>query len=155
MNLHPPRGNLPEYIKWVTSDARHLPLDDSSFDIAFCNSLIEHLGDWESQLKAANEIKRVAPNYFVETPDKRFPIDPHLFTPFVHWFPKSVQRLIIRNFTTWGLVTRPTSEQIQSLLNEVRFLNKKGMAKLFPDADILTERFLGFPKSLIAIRKGV
>ncbi len=42
-------------VPWVVADGRHLPFRDHSFDIVFCNSVIEHLGTLENQKLFAKE----------------------------------------------------------------------------------------------------
>ncbi len=46
--------------------------------------------------------------YYVQTPNRWLPVEPHLITLFIHYLPKSLQRRLLRNFTIWGLVTRST-----------------------------------------------
>ena len=72
-------------------------------------------------------------------------------TPFIHYFPRTVQRKLLR-FTVWGLVTRPTPEEREAFLDEVRLLSYRDMRRLFPDCRIMRERFLLFTKSYIAVR---
>lgn len=143
-------------IKWVVADGRNMPFSDNSFDIVFSNSVIEHLGDKNSQEQFAKEIRRVGKAYWVQTPNKMFLIEPHLITPFVHWFlhllPKRLQKIVLRYSTVWGLLTKPSKEQCENFLNEVRLLSFKEMKELFPDANIICERFFGLKKSLIAVK---
>jgi len=37
-------------------------------------------------------------------------------------------------------------------MNEVRLLSKSDLQRLFPDAEILHERFLGMSKSIMAVK---
>lgn len=148
-----PLDNLPDSISNVVADGRNLPFKSSCFDLVFCNSVIEHVGTWESQVILANEIKRIARNYFVQTPNCAFPVEPHLITPFIHYLPRKAQLKLLRNYTIWGIVTRPSLEKCQAFLDEVRLLSGNEMKQLFPEAIIRTERFVTFPKSLIAVGK--
>jgi|SRR6185437_6882497 len=92
LNLRPPgEDETRSYLKWMIGDACSSEFGDNSFDIIFSNSLIEHLGNWDFQSQFAQEVKRLAPRYFVQTPDKYCPIEPHFITPFVHWLPKQVR----------------------------------------------------------------
>ncbi len=40
----------------------------------------------------------------------------YLITPFVHWLPRRRQRRLLRNFTIWGLITRPMTQQCETFL---------------------------------------
>jgi Methyltransferase domain len=133
-------------------DGRALELEDDSFDIAFSNSVIEHVGEWADQVAFAREIRRVAPSYYVQTPNRHFFFEPHLLAPFVHFLPRPVLRRIVRYGTGWGLITRPTQEQVDKFLRGIRLLTRAEMKRLFPDADIIEEKVLGLTKSLIAVR---
>lgn len=144
---------MPENINWVVADGKKLPFNDGAFDIAFSNSAIEHLYNWEAQIEFAKEIRRIAPNYIVQTPSKIFLVEPHYLTPFIHWLPKKNQRPLLRNFTVWGLITRPSQEYCDRVLAELRLLNREEMSELFPEAQIEVEKFLGWEKSLIALKK--
>jgi len=149
VNVLPPTERLPPNIKWVVADGASLPFPDRSFDMVICNSVIEHVGSKREII--AKEILRVAPQYFVQTPYKWFPIEPHLIAPFVHWFPASVRVKLVRWFTVWGLLKHPTSAQCQEIVDEIHLLTRSEVRKLFPHARILTERFCGMPKSIYAI----
>ncbi|MDQ7030857.1 MAG: methyltransferase domain-containing protein [Ardenticatenia bacterium] len=152
LNLNPPISREDREHSWVVADRRHLPFKDGAFDIVYSNSVIEHLGGFANQQAFAREIARVGIRYYVQTPNRWFPVEPHLLTPLIHYLPKSVQKRLLRNFTVWGLVTRPTDRRCEEFLQEVRLLDERELRQLFPDADILHERVLGFTKSLIAIR---
>jgi len=140
------------YLDWIVGDARSINLRDHSFDVVFSNSLVEHLGDWDSQRRFAEEVRRLAPRYFVQTPDRSCPIEPHFVTPFVHWLPKSIRPHTIRNLTVWGLTSRPSRSECIRLCQEISLLSKREMGILFPDGRILSERFMGLPKSITAVK---
>jgi hypothetical protein len=133
-------------------DGCALRFKDASFDIAYSNSVIEHLGSWENQQRFAAEVSRIAPRYYVQTPCRWFFVEPHFITPFIHFLPKTVARRLVRNFTVYGLITRPNQEFVDQFLAEIRLLTVTEMKRLFPDAVILRERFLGMTKSIIALR---
>jgi 2-polyprenyl-3-methyl-5-hydroxy-6-metoxy-1,4-benzoquinol methylase len=133
-------------------DGRALDFEDDSFDIAFSNSVIEHVGEWADQAAFAREIRRVAPSYYVQTPNRYFFMEPHLLAPFVHFLPRRVLRRVVRYGTGWGWLTKPTQEQVDACLRSIRLLTKAEMKQLFPDADIIEEKFMGLTKSFIAVR---
>jgi SAM-dependent methyltransferase len=72
----------------VTASGTDLPFEDDSFDIAFSNAVLEHVGGREEQRRFVHELCRVAPRVFVSTPNRRFPVEVHTLMPFLHWLPK-------------------------------------------------------------------
>jgi hypothetical protein len=141
---------------FVGGDGRMLPFPDQSFDIVFSNSVIEHVGTLADQRIFAQEVARVGRQYWIQTPNRRFPVELHVMLPFIHFLPKSAQRSIVSRFTVWQYVTHPTTavrrDYIYHFLNELNLLDTATLQLLFPSARILSERFLGIPKSLIAMR---
>jgi hypothetical protein len=126
---------------------------DQSYDIAFSNSVIEHLSTLDRQRAFASEILRVGKRVWVQTPAYECPIEPHFLTPFIHWLPNKLQKQLARHLSVWGLVNRPSSKQVHEMVNTTRLLNKQEFCILFPGCEIITERLLGiFPKSYIAVR---
>jgi hypothetical protein len=134
----------------VMGDGTRLPYEDQSFDIVFSNSVIEHLGTWEKQQAFAAEACRVGKRYWIQTPAKEFPLEPHYFGPFVHWFSKPIQKRLLRNFTLWGLLGRPTNETLDQVLAELRLLNYREFQDLFNSPHMWVERVFGLPKSYTA-----
>lgn len=136
----------------VAGDGTNLPYAEREFDIVFSNSVVEHLGTWEHQQKFAREIRRVGRRYWVQTPAREFPVEPHLIAPFFHWLPRGLQRRVMRYGTPLGLLTKPTPAQVEGLLDELRLLTAREMSELFPDGEILREKAAGFTKSYTAVR---
>ncbi len=140
---------------WVAGDGRALPFPGGAFDIVFSNSVIEHVGDAASQLRFAAEIARAGRAYWVQTPNRRFPVEQHLLTPLIHWLPRAWQRRIVPRCTVWAWLTHPAPDRrafyLDHYLNDVRLLDAAQFAAMFPGAHIHRERFLGWTKSLIAV----
>jgi len=136
----------------VEADATELPFPDKSFDVAFSNSVIEHLGTWERQQAFAREARRVGDKLWIQTPARSFPIEPHYLAPFIHFLPKNWQRRLARRATLWGLLTKPSPQVIDEWIDELRLLSYSEFKQLFPDCHILKERLLGFTKSYVAVR---
>jgi SAM-dependent methyltransferase len=83
----------PEYPgPFVRADAtERLPFEDGQFDLAFSSSVIEHVPP-ERRESFANELRRVARGWFVQTPARSFPIEPHALLPFAHWLPSVIRK---------------------------------------------------------------
>src|SRR5260370_11008032 len=141
---------------WVGGDGRMLPFRDQSFDVVFSNSVIEHVGSQADQRRFADEIVRVGQRYWVQTPNRGFPIEPHLLTPFLHFLPRAAQAWLAPKFTVWAALVRPSEDRrefyVRHYLQDIRLLSRREMQALFPEADVRAERLLGFTKSLIAVR---
>jgi hypothetical protein len=137
-------------VHWIVGDGCNLPFADGEFDVVFSNSVIEHLGRRESQVCFANEVRRVGKAYWVQTPDPRFFIEPHYLSPFIHWLPIPIRSRLVRYATLWGILARPSDQEIKDRIEELRLIGAKEFRGLFPDAEIIVERFVGMPKSLVA-----
>jgi len=90
LNLSKPKEMLSshENYDFVVGDSTALLYEDNSFDIAYSNSVIEHLHTYERHKLFASELNRVSKKLWVQTPARSFFIEPHLITPFVHYFQK-------------------------------------------------------------------
>ena len=131
-------------VSFVEADGTALPFEDRLFDIAFSNSVIEHMPPAAQQLFAA-EIRRVAGRYFVQTPNRWFPIEPHYQLPFFQFLPRRVRRALNARFTLgW---------QAKGEWEEITLLTAGDLRRLFPDAEVHRERTLGLTKSLMAVRR--
>jgi SAM-dependent methyltransferase len=156
LNTPRARDDLRGAATWVAGDGRCLPFRDGAFDVVFSNSVIEHVGDAASQQRFAREVVRVGRSFWVQTPNRWFPVEQHLLTPFIHWFPKSWQRPIVPGFNVWSVLMRPSPDRrkfyIEHYLVDVRLLSFGEMRGLFPGARVIRERFWGITKSLVAMK---
>jgi len=136
----------------VQASGLALPFRDRSFDVCFSNSVIEHVGDARARADFAREVRRVAKRYWVQTPNRRFPLETHFVCLFLHWLPFHMTRRLVRHFSLWGWLTKPSQVDVDKALRTLTLLDEREMRDLFPDAEIVKERFLGMVKSLIAVR---
>ena len=145
----------------VLDESGPLPFDDLSFDLVFCSSVIEHVTIPKSEIWGATDdqrfnsrarahqrqfaadLRRVARAYFVQTPNRLFPIESHTWLPLVGYLPRRllVPTLRVTN-RVWVKQTAP----------DWRLLRRDEMADLFPDAEIVAEKVCGLAKSWMAIR---
>ncbi|WP_296703700.1 methyltransferase domain-containing protein [Algoriphagus sp.] len=149
LNLHKEEVNIPR-IKSVVGDATNMPeFPDYSFDLVFSNSVIEHLYTWENQLKMAQEIQRVGKLFFVQTPNKYFPVEAHYAIPFAQFMPKSFMLKVLTK-TRLSRLSKWDEADAKQYLDEILLIDKAGMKKLFPGASIYEERMMGMVKSFSA-----
>lgn len=157
VNLELPRegvDGLPPNLVCVVGSGTRLEFETGSFDVAFSNSVIEHLGSLPAQQAFAAELSRVGRGLWVQTPARGFPVEPHLLGLFIHWLPRRWQRRLVRWTTGWGWLVRPSPARVEAMLDELRLLDEGEMRRLFPDCEIRRERFLGLTKAYVAVRPG-
>jgi len=136
----------------MKGDARNTSFPDKSFDLAFSNSTIEHVGTWKDQEAFARELCRVGKRVYCQTPARSFFFEPHYLTPFVAWFGFLLKHYwFVRHCTYYGIRWKPSREQVRDFQVHLRLLNYAEMQQLFPGCTIRRERFLGMTKAYIAI----
>ncbi|MGH9671836.1 MAG: methyltransferase domain-containing protein, partial [Bryobacteraceae bacterium] len=64
LNLPRTREETDEGATLLFADGRAMPFRDAAFDVVFSNSVIEHLGDEESQRRFAGEVARVGRGFW-------------------------------------------------------------------------------------------
>jgi hypothetical protein len=134
-------------------DATNLAeLPDGSFDVVFSNSVIEHLQTYERQAAMAREVKRLAPVFWVQTPNFWFPIEPHFLTPGWHWLPVSVRVALLRRRRFGWRGPCPDPQDAQAYVREIRLLRGAEVRRLFPEASLRQERIGPLVKSFVAVQ---
>lgn len=120
---------------------------DKSFDLAFSNSVIEHLTVFDKQVLMAKEMMRTGKYYFVQTPNRYFPIEPHFLFPFFQFLPYSIQYFILTK-TKLSRGRKRTPERAETYIKEIRLLTSAEMLKLFPGCKVYNEKVAGLIKSI-------
>ena len=124
---------------------------DGAYDVAFSNSVIEHLFTLDNQARMAREIQRVATSYWVQTPNFWFPVEPHFLAPAWHWLPVAARVAILRRRGVGWAGRCPDRAHAHRVVTEHRLMRKSELQQLFPGATMVPERFGGLVKSWIAI----
>ncbi len=152
LNLYKNEASLPGFSSIIGDACDLKDIKDKSFDIVFSNSVIEHLFTKEQQQKMAVEAERVGKSYFIQTPNRYFPIEPHWSFPFFQFLPFSLQVFLTQHFTLGNIKKARTREAAIALVKEVRLLSKNEFADLFTGPQIFEEKFLGLTKSFTAYK---
>jgi hypothetical protein len=120
-----------------------------SFDVAFSNSVIEHLFTFENQFSMAQEMQRVAAAYWLQTPNYWFPFEPHFQLPAWQWMPVWLRIEILRRRGAGrsGPIRDPALAR--QFVLEVRLMTQSELAQIFPGATIVPEKFAALTKSWI------
>jgi SAM-dependent methyltransferase len=136
----------------VAGDARDLArYETSSFDVVFSNSVIEHLGpDFADQQRMANEIKRVGKRYFVQTPNRHFPLEPHFLVPGFQFMPLKLRAWLVSHFDVGWYRRIPDRAKARAEVESISLLTHRDLRRLFPEARIYRERLIGLTKSFVA-----
>lgn len=138
----------------IAGDASNLvDLVDMSYDLVHSNSVIEHVGSWDRMVKMAENVRRLAPRYYLQTPNFWFPFEPHFRAPFFHWLPEQVRYRIYMRKSLGFRGKAPSVDAAMRSIQGACLLDKRQMQTLFPDAQIKGERVLGLTKSWMAVRR--
>jgi hypothetical protein len=138
----------------VAGDARCMEFESAGFDVVFSNSVIEHVGTLNDQAAMAREVRRVGRSYFVQTPNRYFPLEPHFLFPAWQFLPLWFRAGLHRRWNLGWMRRQPDPLQARADVEQIRLLNRREMSRLFPEATIERESLGPFTKSLIAIRHG-
>jgi hypothetical protein len=125
----------------VAADGCALPFKPHAFEWVFSNAVIEHVGSWEKQRQFAEEVRRVAKEgYFVATPNRNFPIEPHTLVPFYQFMSPGLQRVALRLSPGY----------LAMYYEQINLLSARQLGTLFPEAQILKTGPPGLPNVLVA-----
>ena len=150
LNLALVETDLPNAII-MAGDATDLSVfPDNSFDIAFSNSVIEHLFSFQNQQKMASEALRVSKYHFIQTPNYWFPIEPHWVFPCFQYLPAIIRTVLTRNFNLGHLKKSASWAQAKRQVEEIQLLGKSEMKMLFPSSKIWEEKLFSLTKSFVA-----
>ncbi|MGH3688498.1 MAG: class I SAM-dependent methyltransferase [Pseudonocardiaceae bacterium] len=146
-------SSLPSWITVVAGDACDPPqhVREQQFDLVFSNSLIEHVGGSFRRKMLASFICGTSSRYWIQTPYRYFPIEPHWIFPAFQFLPLATRSWLSR---TWPLMHSRAEDWTSSVVTalDVELLSITEMNYLFPEATIYRERMFGLVKSIIAIR---
>jgi hypothetical protein len=140
-----------DWMSSVAADACDLP-EHLTADLVYCNSVIEHVGGHWRRQRMAEGIRRAAPRYWVQTPYRYFPIEPHFLIPFVQHLPKAAQARVIARWPLGNYDSVTDRDVALRSTMQLELLSVSELKVYFPDAEIERERIGGLTKSLIAIR---
>ncbi len=151
LNLQP-EPKLFSNIESVVGNATDLrQFRDASFDVAFSNSVIEHLFSFDNQKRMANEVCRVGRAYWIQTPNFWFPVEPHFHVLGWQWMPFEMRVSLIQRWKCGWRGPYADLVQARQMVREVRLMREAELRQAFPGADLVPERFAGLVKSWIAI----
>ncbi len=136
------RTRYPE-VKTQTADGTKLPFSDNSFDIAYSNAVIEHVGNREKQLIFLKEMHRVGKHGYCTTPNRFFPIEVHTRIPLLHiLLSKSlfdrIATLIGKSWATGDYMHLLSERELRALLEQAGIT----------EYTLIKNRFFSFPMTI-------
>jgi hypothetical protein len=136
----------------IQADALKCPFPDYTFDLVFSNSAIEHMGSLQNQKIFAQEVKRLAHNYIIQTPSFWFPLEPHCRIPFFQFIPHGIRAVMLMIFKIHYFPKAKNYREGIEASKTTMMMGKTKFKSFFPDAIISTEFLWGMPKSYTAIK---
>jgi hypothetical protein len=149
VNLEPSDRQGEDWIEHIHGDSCDLPTPARrSYDLVYSNSVLEHVGGHRRRREFATTVASSARLYWIQTPYRYFPIEPHWLFPGMQFLPVNARALIA---SKWPLAHShpPRREAIEEVLS-TDLVSKTELVELFPDGEIRFERVFGLPKSMIA-----
>ncbi|WP_274627494.1 class I SAM-dependent methyltransferase [Arvimicrobium flavum] len=123
-----------------------------TFDLVHSNSTIEHVGNLDDMARFASNVRRLAPRYYVQTPNFWFPYEPHFRFPGFQYLPEFVRVALLRRFSLGFFHKVPDRAEATDIIQHHRLIGAGQMRSLFPDATVTFEKVMTLNKSIIAIR---
>jgi hypothetical protein len=121
------------------------------YDLVFSNSVIEHVGGHERRERFAEAVRTLADAYWVQTPYRYFPVEPHWIAPAMQFLPVAARSAIAYR---WPLAhTRPVdrADAVASVL-WTELLDRTQLRQLLPGRGAPGRGVFGMVKSLLAVK---
>lgn len=138
------------FVEGSATDPELFP--DRRFDLVHSNSVIEHVGIWPDMQRFAANTRRLAPRYYVQTPNYWFAYEPHFRIPGFQYLPERVRVAMLMNFKLGFFQKVPDRAEAEDIIYHHRLIGTRQMRELFPDAVVSHEKVAKLNKSIIAIR---
>jgi hypothetical protein len=152
VNLDPVHSDKrEEWITYLNADACEPPFNilSAKFDLVYSNSLLEHVGGYDRRRRLAEFVQSLADHYWVQTPYRYFPIEPHWLFPGFQFLPLRIRSRISRSWP-YGHIRSDPANAVSDVAS-IELIDIAEMRHLFPGATVWRERFGGLTKSIVAI----
>jgi hypothetical protein len=153
VNLQAPPPEVPDWMRVDQGDACALgpEVTRNTYDLVFSNSVLEHVGGYAQRAQFADNVRVLAPQHWVQTPYRYFPIEPHWLFPGFQFLPLNVRTEISRR---WPLVHFPPESRAANTrrVMAVELIGRTEMRSYFPESRLISEKTMGMTKSIIAVK---
>jgi hypothetical protein len=141
------------WIETMVGDACAPPpaISDERYDLVVSNSVIEHVGGHVQRQRFADVVQSAAERYWVQTPYRYFPVEPHWLCPGMQFLPLRARAALTRH---WPLSPARANNMADAIENaaSVELVSLTEMRFYFPSSQLWYERIGGLVKSVTAIR---
>lgn len=83
-------------LRFLHEPVENLSLPDACADVVICNQVYEHVQSPELLIQEIYRILKPSGYCYFAGPNLLFPIEPHIFWPFVHWLPRRFAQRLVR-----------------------------------------------------------
>lgn len=153
VNLDPAEEPAESWMNAVQADA--CTGGFGKYDLVFSNSLLEHVGGHARRQQFAEVVRESAPSWWIQTPYRYFPIEPHWFFPCFQFLPFRARVMVCRHWNTLHQTAIKDAAEAAAMVASVELISASEMRMYFPESKIWSERIAGLPKSLVSIKSGV
>ena len=77
-------------LSFIQGSVENNSLQSKSFDVIICNQVYEHVPDPQALIRLIARLIKPDGIVYFAGPNLLFPIEPHVFWPFVHWIPRKI-----------------------------------------------------------------
>lgn len=142
----------PDWIEQREGDACALPPDlrRRAWDLVYSNSVIEHVGGHARRRDFAAAVADLGPAHWVQTPYRYFPIEPHWLFPGFQFLPVGARTTVAMRWPLYKWRTDDREAALREVL-DIDLVSRTEFELLFPRSEIVSERWMGLTKSLIAV----
>lgn len=127
-------------------------LGGEKFDFVHSNSVIEHVGEASDMALFAENVRRLAERYYVQTPNYWFPFEPHFRFIGFQYLPERLRIEMLHRMRLGFFQRQRNWNDAEWLVRHHRLLSASQMKAFFPDAEIIFEKVFFLRKSIIAVR---
>jgi hypothetical protein len=139
-------------IEFVVGNALDMSVfGNDAYDVVFSNSVIEHVETFENQRRMAAEIARVGRRYFVQTPNRLFPLEPHFLVPGFQFLPLGLRADLLTRMPLGKYPRAASRADAERQVRAIRLMTEGELRACFPGASIRRERVFGLTKSFTAV----
>lgn len=122
------------------------------YDLVFSNSVLEHVGGHVRRQQFADVVQESAPAWWVQTPYRYFPIEPHWLFPGFQFLPFKTRVMITQHWNFGHHAVPPDESSATAFVASIELVSATEMRAYFPDSTLWFERIAGVPKSMVAVK---